>query len=284
MNTEKTRMGKISYINASPVYYGLDNGLLPHWLEMVPDVPSALNRQIMEGGIIISPISAAFYAMNHRDLMLLPDLSISCRGRVMSVILASRYPIEALSGKTVRLTRDSASAAAFLKMIFHQKKIYPVFQTGDLSHIESVPGEVDAALVIGDMALTLPWQKKFEYVIDLGQLWFEMTGLPFVFAVWVVRRTVAESDPRLVQKIHDLLMASKASGNAHLDQIVEVSAKKLNMDQNTIRQYFDLLFCDLDREKVHAMGLFFDSLFDQGILAERADIRFFEDNGIKIKP
>lgn len=275
MNTEKTRMGKISYINASPVYYGLDNGLLPHWLEMVPDVPSALNRQIMEGRIIISPISAAFYAMNHRDLLLLPDLSISCRGRVMSVILASRYPIHALSGKTVRLTPDSASAAAFLKMIFHQKKIRPVFQTGDVSHIESVFREVDAALVIGDTALTLSWRQKFEYVIDLGQLWFEMTGLPFVFAVWVVRRAFAESNPQLVKKIHALLLDSKAAGYNHLDQIVEASAKKLNMDQNPIREYFNLLFCDLDQEKIHAMGLFFDSLFDQGILVEKAEILFF---------
>jgi chorismate dehydratase len=275
MNTEKTRMGKISYINASPVYYGLDNGLLPHWLEMVPDVPSALNRQIMEGKIIISPISSAFYAVNHRDLMLLPDLSISCRGRVMSVILASRYPIEALSGKTIRLSRDSASAAAFLKMIFHQKKVIPVFQTGDVNHLESVFREVDAALVIGDKALTLPWRQKFEYVIDLGQYWFEMTGLPFVFAVWVVRRSIVESDPRLVEKIHALLLASKASGYDHLDQIVEASARKLNMDQNPIRDYFDLLFCDLDPEKVHAMGLFFDSLFDQGMLVERAGISFF---------
>ena len=275
MNTEKIRMGKISYINASPVYYGLDNGLLPGWLEMVPDVPSALNRQIMEGGIIISPISAAFYAMNHRDLLLLPDLSISCCGRVMSVILAGRYPIHELSGKTVRLTRDSASAAAFLKMIFHQKKIYPVFQTGDVNDIESVFREVDAVLVIGDTALTLPWHQKFEYVIDLGQLWFEMTGLPFVFAVWVVRRAVAESDPRLVRTIHALLLASKASGYDHLDRIVEASAKKLNMDQNPIKEYFDLLFCDLDKEKIQAMGMFFDSLFDQGILSEKAGVRFF---------
>src|SRR3989339_790671 len=114
MNSEKTVMGKISYINASPVYYGLDNGLLPDWLEMDADVPSALNRKIIEGQIIISPISAAFYAMNHRELLLLPDLSISCHGRVMSVILASRYSIDELSGKTVRLSRESASAASFL--------------------------------------------------------------------------------------------------------------------------------------------------------------------------
>ncbi len=271
-------MGKISYINASPVYYGLDNGLLPDWLEMVPDVPSALNQKIIKGQIQISPVSAAFYAMNHRELLLLPDLSISCHGRVLSVILASRYPIDALSGKTVRLSRESASAASFMKMIFHQKGIVPVYQTGDVCNIESVSAEVDAALVIGDTALTQPWHQKFEYCIDLGQFWHEMTGLPFVFAVWVVRRSFAESNPLLVKKIHDLLMDSKASGYQNMDQVVEASAKKLKIEQKRIREYFDLLFCDLDPGKVKAMGLFFDSLFDQGILTEKADIRFFDLN------
>ncbi len=276
MHNKKTVMGKISYINASPVYYGLDNGLLPDWLEMDPDVPSALNRKIIEGKIVISPISAAFYAMNHKELLLLPDLSISCHGKVLSVILVSRYAMDELSGKTVRLSRESASAASFLKMIFHQKNITPIFQTGDVGHIESVSREVDAALIIGDTALTLPWQKHFNYCIDLGQFWYEMTGLPFVFAVWVVRRSFAESNPLLVKKIHDLLMASKDSGYQNLDKIIEVSHQKLNIEKKLVKEYFDLLFCDLDQEKIRAMEIFFDSLFEQGILTQKANIRFFK--------
>jgi chorismate dehydratase len=278
MHNEKTIMGKISYINASPVYYGLDNGLLPNWLEMDPDVPSVLNQKIIDGQIQISPISAAFYAMNHRELLLLPDLSISCHGRVMSVILASRYALDELTGKTVRLSRESASAASFLKMIFHQRNITPIYQIGDVGQIESVLREVDAALIIGDTALTLPWHQKFNYCIDLGQLWYEMTGLPFVFAVWVVRRSFAESNPLLVKKIYDLLLASKASGYQHMDQVVEASARKLKIEQKRVREYFDLLFCDLDPEKVKAMGMFFDSLSEQGILTEKVDIRFFNIN------
>ena len=69
MNDKKIYMGKISYINASPVFYGLDHGLLPAWLKMVADVPSALNRKIITGQIKVSPISAAFYAMNHREML-----------------------------------------------------------------------------------------------------------------------------------------------------------------------------------------------------------------------
>ncbi|MCK5099153.1 MAG: ABC transporter substrate-binding protein, partial [Desulfobacteraceae bacterium] len=48
-------MGKISYINASPVFYGLDHGLLPDWLEMISEPPAVLNRLILNKDIIISP-------------------------------------------------------------------------------------------------------------------------------------------------------------------------------------------------------------------------------------
>ena len=276
MNDDKhIYMGKISYINASPVYYGLDHGLLPDWLKMVPDVPSVLNRKIKTGQIKVSPISAAFYAMNHRELLLLPDLSISCNGKVLSVILASNYAIDDLEGKKVMFSRDSASAASFLKMIFNQRKVTPVYEVGPVTNCQMVSKFVDAVLVIGDTALIHPWDQTFEYCIDLGQLWYEMAQLPFVFAVWAVRRSFAQKYPSRVKEIHKLLLESKKQGYQHIGKIVEAGTNKLNMDQSVIKEYFDLLYCDLDGNKIKAMQLFFDSLLDQGILNERADIEFF---------
>jgi chorismate dehydratase len=268
-------MGKISYINASPVYYGLDHGLLPQWLKMVADVPSVLNQQIKTGQIKVSPVSAAFYAMNHKDLLLLPDLSISCHGRVLSVILASNHAIEDLEGKKVIFSRESASAASFLKMIFNQRKITPVFEIGDVNDFKAVSKSADAVLVIGDAALKHPWGNAFENCIDLGQLWYEMTGLPFVFAVWVVRRSFANEQPGIVKQIHKLLLDSKKTGYENLDKVVQAGKDKLNVKHSLIKEYFDLLFCDLDNEKIKAMGLFFDSLFDQGIISEKVTINFF---------
>ncbi len=275
MTPDSVQIGKISYINASPVYYGLDHGLQPTWLQMVPDVPAVLNRKIMTGEIQISPISAAFYAMNHRDLLLLPDLSISCNGRVLSVILASRYPLEDLEGKTVLFSKESASAASFLKMIFRKKKITPEYLVGEVTGIQAIPDQVDAVLVIGDTALVQPWHLGFRHCIDLGLFWHDMTGLPFVFAVWVVRKAFAREYPETVQAVHELLLASKDKGYRHLDQVIDAGARKLGLEQSIIKQYFDLLLCDLDEQKVRAMALFFDSLLDQGILSEKANIRFF---------
>lgn len=270
-----TRMGKISYINASPVFYGLDHGLLPDWLEMVPDVPSVLNRKLITGDIKLSPISAAFYAMHHKELLLLPDLSISCNGPVLSVILASNYPIEELDGKKVLFSAESASAASFLKMIFMEKNITPEYTVGDVTQVQSISPDTDAVLVIGDTALTYPWQDKFSFWIDLGQLWYEMKQLPFVFAVWAVRRSFARDHRKTVEKIHQLLLDSKTEGEKHMAQIINAGHKKLRIDTDTVKRYYSLLYCDMDDLKIKAMGLFFDSLYNQKIILEKADIQFY---------
>ena len=277
MNDKNIYMGKISYINAYPIYYGLDRGQLPvpAWLKMVQDVPSALNRKIILGEIKVSPISAAFYAMNHRELLLLPDLSISCNGPVLSVLLASNYAIDDLEGKKVIFSRESASAASFLKMIFNQRKISPIYEVMDVKNVQTTLKSADAVLVIGDTALTQPWDQVFEHCFDLGQLWHEMTQLPFVFAVWAVRRSFANKNPSIVKEIHKLLLESKTLGYQNIDKVITAGKNKLNLDQSIIKEYFNLLYCDFDDKKIKAMQMFFDSLFDQGVLKEKPGISFF---------
>jgi chorismate dehydratase len=274
-------LGKISYINASPVYYGLDNGLLPDWLTMVPDVPSALNHQIITDQIEISPISAAFYAMNHEKLLLLPDLSISCHGNVLSVLCASNYALDDLDQKTVMFSQESASAASFLKMIFSQRQVYPDFKVGPVGDINQIPSGVDAVMVIGDTALTQPWQERYVHCFDLGGIWYEMTGLPFVFAVWVVREAFAKRYPEQVGQVLDLLHASKKQGYAHIDDVILAGTQKLKLSHSLIKRYYDLLICDLDPLKIKAMKIFFESLYEQNILDTPAKVRFFNPPSVK---
>ncbi len=269
-------MGRISYINTSPVYYGLDHGMAPPWLTLVTDVPAALNHRIIRGDIDISPISSAHYAMNHRDLLLLPDLSISCHGPVMSVLCAAHAPLSELTGKKVLLSKESATAAAFLKMIFALQGVHPEFVTGVVGDAFLVPDSVDAVLVIGDTALTQPWHKRFSHCFDLGQIWYEMTGMPFVFAVWVVRQDVAAAHPETVTQALNLLKASRKAGYDHLDTVIDAGMKKLDLPRSLVTAYYDRLYCDLDPVKIQAMKQFFDALYQQKILPSPAHIAFFE--------
>ncbi|MFO7748611.1 MAG: menaquinone biosynthesis protein [Desulfobacteraceae bacterium] len=275
MTKSTLSMGRINYINASPVYYGLDNGLLPDWIEMTDGAPSVLNGMIKEEKLEISPVSAAFYGMNHKELLVLPDLSISCDGRVMSVVLVSRYPLEQLDQKQVVLTSESATSTALVQLVFAEQGIAPHFTTTRLHCLEDLPEGTDAALVIGDAALTQPWGRLFEYRVDLGELWQQLTGLPFVFALWVVRRSHAQKNPRAVQQTLELFYRSRQQGYANIEKVIDTGAKKLNLDNGLVRTYYDLLFCDLDGKKVQALELYFAMLYKNGLFADKVAVEFF---------
>ncbi len=271
-------MGRISYINASPVYYGLDKGPVPEWLTLVTDVPAALNRQIMAGDLDISPISAAYYGMNTDDLVLIPDFSISCREQVLSVICASNYELGDLSGKKVWVSSESATGASLLKMLLAMKKAAPKFRVGQTHDMNRVPKDVDAVMVIGDAALTQPWEERFAHRIDLGRSWFEMTGLPFVFAVWAVRRSFARQYPQGVKRAVSLLQESRKRGEKNMDEIILKGKERLGLSYDTISRYYHALRCDLDSRSVKGMQLFFDMLLKYKILNRPAKIEFFHES------
>lgn len=276
MSRKKLLMGKIDYINASPVYYGLDNGLLPDWVNMIPGPPAVLNSMIKKQELHVSPVSAAFYAENHRDLLVLPDLSISCCGEVLSVILMADSPLKELHGKKVVLTQESATTAALVRLILSQKGIAPEFTTQKLRHPDDVPQDAGAAMVIGDAAMTQPWEQRFQYRIDLGELWHRMTGLPFVFALWVIPESCVESHCHELKEVLELFYESRRQGDEHIDSIVASGAARLNLELSYVRRYFKLLHCDLNGAKIQALEHFFALLHGQGLLNEKVKVRFFQ--------
>ncbi len=272
----KAAIGRISYINVAPVYHGLDNGQQPDWLKMVDGAPNVLNRMMMEEKIDISPVSSVAYARNHDRWMVLPDLSISCFGEVMSVILAAKSPIEELDGKKILLTRDSATSVDLLKLVFAKKGVTPLFETGVIKSPEDVPEGFEGALIIGDAALTGNWSGQYEHVWDLGKLWLELTGLPFVFALWTVRRSFAEENPDTVSRIVELFRVSKETGNGMMDEIAGAAAGKLSLSSALCRRYYELLDCDLSPLHKKGAEMFFQGLWEQGILPDEVKLDLFQ--------
>ena len=92
----------------------------------------------------ISSVSTSAFARHSDQWMLLPDLSISCYGRVLSVLLVSRHPFEELQKKTVLLTEESATAVDLVKLIFSILTTNPTYdfllfpnQEGELCSMHS---------------------------------------------------------------------------------------------------------------------------------------------------
>lgn len=275
-------LGRIGYMNVAPIYYGLDNGLamqgIRQGINVISGPPSSLNQMMIDGSLDISPVSSAAYARNASQWLILPDLAIACHQRVLSVLLVSRCNLESLTGRRILITDESASARDLCKLIFSFKGLRPEFVVGKVNHPSQLPKDFDAALVIGDSALSRPWGKVFPFIFDLGTLWWQMTGLPFVFAVWAVRKAFARKHPQRVEAVLALLKASRRLGNENMEQIVEKACARLGIDVSTARLYYESLVYNLDAREKKGLELFYNGLYQAGITDDASSSLFFFGN------
>ena len=144
MSWEKT-LGRVSFINCEPLYYGLDDS----W-KVLPAPPSWLTGHLLRRDCIIAPIPAADYARNHEKLILLPEIGISSKGEVGSVLLFSDKELKEL--KTIATPSDSATSVMLLKHLLATKNLRPKYvEMGP--DLEGMLAKCDGCLLIGDRAL-----------------------------------------------------------------------------------------------------------------------------------
>ena len=247
------KIGRIGYINCAPVYGAIDRGVvaLPAGGELVTGTPAELNDLLVAGELDVSVISAIEYARHAKDLALLPELAISCDGPVRSVALFSRRTVGQLDGRTVLLSASSRTSVALLEILCRDVwKIKPRFaearaEAQDLDALAALPHE--AVLVIGDAALALAARGTYPHRYDLGEEWKRWTGKPFVFAVWAARRSAASAS---IHSAHQALLASRAWGLAHLDDLAAEASQQTGVSVATCREYLgglDYAFSDQHR-------------------------------------
>jgi len=278
--SETVSVGRISYMNVAPVYYGIDNGLKPDWLNIVSAPPSTLNEMMEKEELDISPVSSVAYAKHQNEWLLLPDLSIACHGRVMSVILVSKKPFENLTNNKVIITDKSAAAAELVKLLFITKRVKPVFETMPIQCPDEIKKSADAALIIGDKALKEKWHVHFDHIYDLGQMWLELTGLPFVFALWAVRKSFADNRPETVSSVIKLFNSSKEAGKKNLKHIAKTASVILGIDIDICRKYYELLNYNLDPLQLKGIRTFFEKLYHEKIIPQKVRLNFFDSEKV----
>ncbi|MCG8471856.1 MAG: menaquinone biosynthesis protein [Desulfobacterales bacterium] len=260
-------VGRISYINVAPVYYGLDRGKAPSWLRMITQPPSRLNSLLTKGEVVASPVSSAAYARNASQWLLLPDLSISCDGPVLSVLFASRVPMEELDGRRVLVTEESETSVDLLKILLKEKGVHPKIKTGRVQTPDALSDDLSGCLVIGDAALVQNWPKKFPFVYDLGAEWKRLTGLPFVFAVWAIRRDFCQLAPAVVERLVELFHDSRHEGQDNMDRVISDSVSRTGLPLSTLMRYFHYLGVELKTQELEGMQRFFDIQYRMGLIS-----------------
>ena len=262
------RIGRIPYINCYPVYGAIDRGIVKLDGTLLDGVPTELNARIAAGELDVSVVSAVEYARESSRYLLLPDLAISCDGPVRSVMLFSRLPARDLGGRRVLISRSSMTSVALLQLLFENVwHTQPNFVPGnaevsDLGEMQG--GDHDARLVIGDAALLLGSGERaagYDYEYDLGEMWKRWTGLPFVFAVWVARRTVRVE---AALQVHSGLIASRDWGLANLRTLAAQAATATGVSMELCSEYFAGLDYGLSYPHLAGLTEFYRRLVDRG--------------------
>jgi chorismate dehydratase len=219
------RIGAVNYLNTKPLICDLER-LAPE-AELFLEVPSRLAVMLGEGQLDVALIPVIEY-FRAGTYTIVPDIAIASRGPVLSVTLFSRQPWQAI--RRVALDEGSRTSAALAQILLRKRYgVRPELVPLPL-HETAENINADAVLLIGDRAMSacLP---GFAHAFDLGQEWYDWTGLPFVYAVWAVREGVD------LGPVADALVQAKRKGVSQTGVIAQREAAGLGLDAGLCRRY-----------------------------------------------
>jgi chorismate dehydratase len=269
-------IGHITYANCIPWFHflrqcGFDG-------EIVDGVPAELNRLLASGDVDICPSSSIEYARHPDDYLLLPGHSISSIGPVESVLLFSPVPLSALNGVSIAITGESATSVALLQVLLKEFiRLDDVVCSVPEIPVEDVIAQGGPALLIGDRALKMSGEgQPAENIIDLGALWHHFTGLPFVFALWTVRREVARQKGAEVAEFVEQLDASRSRAFKEIDEVVQSSTEVTWMGEERLLNYLTGVSYDLDLQHLTGLTCFYSLLEKHGLIETAPEPEFIQ--------
>jgi len=241
---EKIRVGIVNYLNTRPLLYGLQRPPVSDLIDLSGDYPARVAEQLMKDEIDLGLVPVAVL---HKmpEYQIVGNYCIGTEGEIASVALFSEVPLHEI--KKVYLDYQSRTSVSLLKYLMKESwGINPEIVQADNENYRAEIRGTTAGLVIGDRAFEQRRQSTFIY--DLGSEWRAITGLPFVFAVWVSKRKLPED---FIKVFDD----ANALGLSFIDEIVAETEYPLY----ELKKYYKLhLSYHLDDQKRKGMTRFLE--------------------------
>jgi chorismate dehydratase len=244
---KKIKIGAVTYLNTKPLIYGMQQEVFLRDHELILAYPAQLAGMLKRHELDVALVPVALLA-ELQEYSIVSDYCIASNEEVASVCLFSERPLSDI--RKVYLDYQSKTSVALLKILFsrHWKQPVEWLSATDESYIEKIEGDT-AGLIIGDRALHN--STRFAYRYDLATAWKEMTGLPFVFAVWVSLR------PDMMH-FKSQLDAAQLQGISDLDQFAGN-----NEGYDLHRYYHTNISYELNDDKKKGMQRFIDFLTEK---------------------
>lgn len=245
------KIGKFGLVNNFLPYYHLEK---QNRYEIVEDTPKNLAEMLLSGKIDYAPVPTFFYLKNRSKLSTY-SFCVGSDGEVYSVVVVSKR--KRLDDSPIAVTKKSLSSANMLRIIKQEKALVNklVIYEGDFKEMLR---DFDHALVIGDEAIKA--RMVFRVVMDIGEEWKEITGLPAVFGVSASLR-----DLKLEEVDRDLLNSYR-KGMESIDEIVEIASMKFRMPPEFLEIYFKKLVHEMGSKERKSIEVFGELSHEYGLL------------------
>lgn len=263
--TTRPQVGFHDFLNSKPILHALQHGLVEAPFDLVIDTPSNLAERFHAGDLDIAMIPSVEYGRN-LDAVIIPVFCIASLGRVETVLLFSELAMEDI--ESISADPKSRTSVAMAQILF--KKKYgkePVITMGE-DDPEMMLRSADAGLVIGDTAYLIDSAKYLCY--DLGELWYQYSGLPFVHAVLCARKN---------QKWNRAITALREAKDIGLKNR-ELIAKQEGRSKKEASDMLDYLtkriYYNFGAEEKSGLQHFLDTALSMGLVI-RADLAIYRD-------
>jgi chorismate dehydratase len=276
-NKQPIRIGQINFANVWPIFHHFPKEQFLNEIEFITQVPTSLNLAMAKSEIDMGPISSFAYGKDFEKYVLFPDLSVSAFGAVQSILLFHQQPIANLGQGTIALPTTSATSVNLLKILLAKfNGIHPQYQYAAPS-LNDMMEHAEAALLIGDDAIKAQWSNPSYKVTDLGEMWRRATGQWMSFAVWAVRKQVAQEQPELVARIYRAFIYSKQQSLKNLKPLVTDAQNAIGGNEAYWQRYFTQLNYEFGPKQWEGLQLYYDYAFELGLLEHKVPLQIWQD-------
>lgn len=187
------KVGRVPYLNCEPFYFAMER----RGIELCEMAPSAVGLAAERGEIDAGPVPLVDFFRLGAHFRPLAGFCIAAASKAGSIFLHSEQPIQELAGARIGITYETPTAFRLLQVLLTMK--YHV-QPGAYVSLED---SCHAFLLTGTQGLRRRrGVRGYPHKYDLGEEWHQWTGLPFVFARWIVRK---DMDPKDAAVLEDAL-------------------------------------------------------------------------------
>lgn len=273
------KIGKTPFRNTEFIYRGFEKVAeeINNKFKFYTNYPSKLGEMLVKGEIDIAPASSIIYAKFPGELLILPDISISARGKTNSILLFSKLSsLDDLDGKTIALPFTSASSNALIEIILKLRKIDAKFIYNQEPDIEKMLMSSDAGLLIGDDALRA-FSRENLLLADLGEEWQKLTGKSMVYALWLVNKDTAQEKCKEVREFSHQLSRAREYACKNLDIISRELASQISLDREFLKNHLSYLSYGLGNNEKEGLLEYFKLAEKFKIINKIPGLEFFKN-------